>query len=164
MRHSPRAFPLGVAPPVGAHQGKGKHGHLARGADRAGGSACAKAVAVSASPGVGTNATARIRNAGGRFFVGRRRGGRPNTGRMPKSKPSTPGQKARAVSKRGLRPRPLRTRRLRRRVVTQQNLFFPSRLRSTWVLRITRELTSQPRSLLLLCLSSSSSQRRGSRT
>jgi hypothetical protein len=31
VRHSPRAFPLGVAPPVGAHQGKGKHGRSARG-------------------------------------------------------------------------------------------------------------------------------------
>jgi hypothetical protein len=29
--HSPRAFPLGEAPPVGARQGTGKHGYSARG-------------------------------------------------------------------------------------------------------------------------------------
>jgi hypothetical protein len=30
-RHSPRAFPLGEAPPVGARQGTGKYGYSARG-------------------------------------------------------------------------------------------------------------------------------------
>jgi hypothetical protein len=30
VTHSPRAFPLGVAAPVGAHQGKGKHGRSTR--------------------------------------------------------------------------------------------------------------------------------------
>ena len=47
-------------------------------ADRVRGSACAKGADASISRGLGTSATARIRNAGGRSTVGRRHGGRPN--------------------------------------------------------------------------------------
>jgi hypothetical protein len=47
-------------------------------ADRVRGSACGTGADAGISRGLGTSATARIRNAGGRSSVGRRHGGRPN--------------------------------------------------------------------------------------
>jgi hypothetical protein len=65
------------------------------------------------------------------------------------------------VSESRLRPRPLNTRRLRRRVVTQQNLFFSSVMRSAGLPRTPRGLVSQPGTVLLPRLPTGGSQRPG---
>lgn len=95
------------------------------GADRACGLACAKGVGASTSPGAGTSATARIRNAGGRSAGGWRGGGKPDIARTSLPKPGTPRQRKRAASESSPRLRPLKIQRLRRRVVTQQKFFSP---------------------------------------
>jgi hypothetical protein len=103
-------------------------------ADRGHGAACEKGVAASISHGAGTSDTAKIRNADGRSAAGRRRGGRPNTANLTRLKPGTLKQSASAVSEPKLHPRSLNIQRLRRRVVTQQNLFFSSLMRSAGLL------------------------------
>ena len=65
------------------------------------------------------------------------------------SEPSTPRQRRSAVSEPSSRLRPLKTPRLRPRVVTQQNFFFASALRSARLLRSPRDLSPQPGTLLL---------------
>jgi hypothetical protein len=89
------------------------------------GSVCAKVAAVGTSPGFGTSATVRSRNAAAWSAAGRRHGGRPGDGRIPKSRPGTLRQKGRAASGPRLRPRPIRVHRLRHRVVTQLTIFSP---------------------------------------
>ena len=130
MTHSPRAFPWEKHLPWAPARVRESTAARPERADRARGIACAKGVGASISRGVGTSATARIRNAGGRSTAGRRRGGKPDIASTPTSKPSTPRLRKSAASERSPRLRLLRTQKLRRRVVTQQKLFFPSVLRS----------------------------------
>ena len=80
------------------------------------------------------------------------------------SKPSMPRPRKSAVSEPSPCPRPLRNPKLRRRVVTQQNFFSPSLMRSAGLLRTARDLTPQPGTLLLRRLPSGRSQRPGSGT
>jgi hypothetical protein len=95
--------------------------------DRGCGRACARAVGASTSHGVGTNVTARTRNACGSSAAGRRRSGRPDGARTMRSKPSTPRGNVRAASVPELRRKYHATPGLRRRVVTQQKFFvYPS--------------------------------------
>ena len=110
----------------------------------------------------GTSATARTRNACGRSTAGWRRGDRLNVARTSPSKPSMPRQRKRAVSRPSPCPRTLRSRNLRPHVVTQQDFFSPSLMRSAGLLRTACDLTSQPGSLLLRRLPSGGSQRPGS--
>jgi hypothetical protein len=127
-------------------------------ADRVRGFACAKGADASMSRGLGTSATARIRNAGGRSTVGRRHGGRPNIARMPTSKPGMPRLSARVASGPNPHLNLFQKQILRPRVVTQHNLFFPSHLRSARLLRLPRELGPKPGTLLLPRLPSGGSQ------
>ena len=150
MTHSPRAFPWEKAPPVGTCHVRESTIVRPEGADRARESACAKGVGASTSHGAGTSATARSRIACGRSAAGRRRGGRPNVARtMPRQSPARPGREGAPSASQSLRPRPLKTQKLRSRVVTQQNLFFTSALRSARLPRTPCELAPQPGTLLL---------------
>ena len=97
-----------------------ERGDLARGA------ACAKGANASTSRDAGTSATARIRNACGKFTAGRQLAARLNVAGTPASKPSMPRPRRSAGSEPKSRPKPLRTPKLRLRVVTQQKIFFPS--------------------------------------
>jgi hypothetical protein len=133
-------------------------------ADRARGPACAKDAAASTTREVGTSATAKGRNAGGKSDAGRRRGGRPDIARLPRPKPGTPRRNARAASGPRLRPRLLNTQRLRRRVVTQQKLFFASLMRSARLSRTAHALGPQPGTLLWPRLPPGGSQCPGSGT
>ena len=88
--------------------------------DRGPGSACAKAVASTTSPGVPTSVTARTPIASDNSAAGRRRGGRHGGGWTMRSKPSTPRLNVRAVGVLHLRRNSQINQRLRRRVVTRQ--------------------------------------------
>jgi len=101
--------------------------------DRGRGSACAKAVGVSISRGVGISGTARIPNASAWSDAGKRRGGKPNGVKTMQSKPDTPRHNARAASVPHLRHKPRRSIRLQSRVVTQQIFFADANLRPAWV-------------------------------
>jgi hypothetical protein len=111
-------------------------------AARASEPASTKSAVASTTRGVGTNATARIRNAGERSTAGWRRDDRLNVASPPPSKPSMPRKRKRAVNRPSPCPRMFRSRNLRRRVVTQQNLFFPSPMRSAGLLRLVCDLVS----------------------
>jgi hypothetical protein len=133
-------------------------------ADRVRGSACAKGADAGISRGLGISATARIRNAGGRFTAGRRHGGRPNIARTPMSKPSTPRLSARAASGPSPHLRLFKNQRLRQRVVTRHILFFPSHMRPARLPRLPHELGPKPGTLLLPRLPSGGSHSPGSGT
>jgi hypothetical protein len=162
--HSPRAFPWEKHLPWALVRVRESTAARPEGADRARGIACAKVVGASISRGVGTSATARIRNAGGRSTAGKRRGGKPDIASTPTSKPGTPRLRKSAASERSPRLRLLRTQRLRRRVVTRQKVFFHSVMRSAGLPRPPCELGPQPRTLLRPCLPASRSQCPGPRT
>jgi hypothetical protein len=106
--------------------------------------ACAKAAGGGTSRDVGTSSIARMRNACGKFAVGRRLGGRPNGARPPRSKPGTHRLNACAASEPKLRPKRIRGQKLWRRVVTQQKFFFISFVRPAGVLRTHPKLGPQP--------------------
>ena len=93
--------------------------------------------------------------------AGRRLAARLNVVRTTASKPSMPRPKKSAGSEPSPRPRPLKTPKLRPRVVTQQNFFPLSLMRSAGLLRTPRDLTPQPGTLLLRRLPSGGSQRPG---
>ena len=93
------------------------------GDDRGRGSACAKAVGVNTSRGVGTSVTAKMPNACVCCGAGKGHDGKPGGARTMRSKPSTPRPNARAVSVPHLRPNQPILLKLRRRVVTQQKCF-----------------------------------------
>jgi len=123
LTHSPRAFPWEKHLPWALVRVRESTATRPEGADRARGIACAKVVGASISRGVGTSATARIRNAGGRSTAGKRRGGKPDIASTPTSKPGTRRLRKSAASERSPRLRLLRTERLRQRVVTRQKFF-----------------------------------------
>ena len=158
VRHPPRVFPWEKHLPWALVRVRERTAVRPEGADRARGSACAKAVGTSTSRGVGTSATARIHTASGRSDAGRRRSARPDIARTPTSKPGTPRPSARAASGRSPRLRLLRAQRLRRRVVTQQKLFFPSALQSAGLPPTPRKFAPQPRTLLRPRLPAGTSQ------
>ena len=135
-----------------------------QGVDCARESACAKGVAASTSRGAGTNVIARTLSASGRSASGKRHGGRPSIARPSRPKPDMPRPKKHAVSESNPCPRPLRIPNLHRRVVTQQELFFPSVMQSAGLSRTPRDLIPQPGTVLLLRLPSGGSQCPGSRT
>jgi hypothetical protein len=164
LRHSPRAFPWEKHLPWALVRVRESTAARPEGADRARGIACAKVVGASISRGVGTSATARIRNAGGRSTAGKRRGGKPDIASTPTSKPGTPRLRKSAAGERSPRLRLLRTQRLRQRVVTRQKFFFHSVMRSAGLPRPPCELAPQPRALLRPCLPASCSQCPGSGT
>jgi hypothetical protein len=131
--HSPRAVPWEKQLPWAPSTINQSAAAVPECDDRARGSACAKAAGGSTSHGVGTNAIARMRNAYGKFAVGRRRDGRPNVARPPRSKPGTHRLNACAVSEPSLRHKQLTVPQLRRRVVTRQKFFFEFFVRSAGV-------------------------------
>jgi hypothetical protein len=144
----PELFPWEKHLPWALVRVRGNTAVRPEGVDRARGIAYARGVDASTCRGVGTSATARSRNAGGRSTAGWRRGGKPDIASTPRSKPSTPRPKKRAASERSPRLRLLRTQNLRRRVVTRQEIFFHSALRSAGLPRAPSELAPQPRTLL----------------
>lgn len=158
LTHSPRAFPWEKHLPWALVRVRESTATRPEGANRARGIACAKVVGASISRGVGTSATARIRNAGGRSTAGKRRGGKPDIASTPTSKPGTRRLRKSAASERSPRLRLLRTERLRQRVVTRQKFFFHSVMRSAGLPRPPCELAPQPRALLRPCLPASCSQ------
>ena len=162
--HSPRAFPWEKHLPWALVRVRKSTAARPEGADRARENACAKVVGVSISRGVGTSATARIRNAGGRSTAGKRRGGKPDIASTPTSKPGTPRLRKSAASERSPRLRLLRAQSLRRRVVTGQKVFFHSVMRSAGLSRAPSELAPQPRPLLRPRLPAGRSQCPGSGT
>jgi hypothetical protein len=129
------------------------------GADRDRESVCAKGVAAGTDRGAGSSATVRSRIACGWSTGGRQPGGRPSIDRMLPPELSTPRQRESAASEPSQRPRLLKTEKLRPHVVTEQNLFFTSLVRSARLPRTPRDLAPQPCTLLRPRLSSSRSQR-----
>jgi hypothetical protein len=158
LRILPELFPWELILPWATARVRERTTPRPEGADCASGSACAKGADASISRGAGTSDTARSPNASGRSAAGRRHGGRPNNARMPSPKPGMPRLSARAACGPSPRPRLFRNQRLRRRVVTQQNVFFPAFMRPARVPRTTRDLGPKPRPLLLPRLSSGGSQ------
>ena len=162
LTHSPRAFPWETSLPWAPVRVRKSTALTPEDAARARADARAKGTVASTSRSAGTSATAKIRNACGSSTAGWRRSGRPNVARPPRSKPSMPRRKERAASGPSPRPRPFQHQKLRRRVVTRQNFFFPSLMRSARLLRTTCDFPPQPGTLLLPRLSSGGSQCPGS--
>jgi hypothetical protein len=127
LRHSPRAFPWEKHLPWALVRVRESTAARPEGADRARGIACAKVVGASISRGVGTSATARIRNAGGRSTAGKRRGGKPDIASTPTSKPVTPRLRKSAASERSPRLRLLRTHEVTSARGHAAEIFFPLR-------------------------------------
>ena len=165
LTHSPRAFPLGDEPPVGAHHVKGKRRRPARGR-RPRPRICLR-------KGCGRKYQPRCWNQ--RYCqepecqreVRRWQAAR----RQAKHRQDAEAKARHAQAERDAPPAGQvrvpgcsAAQKLRRRVVTQQKLFFPSFMRSARLPRITRDLAPQPGTLLLPRLPSGGSQCPGSGT
>ena len=158
-QHSPRAFPLGEAPPVALASVRERTAVRPVGGARARESACAKNVGASINRGLGTNVTVRIQNACGRSTAGKPPSARPNIAPTRPLEATTPRQKESAVNERGVRPRPLKFQTLHPRVVTHLKLFFPSPMRPAGLLPTPHEFPSQPGTVLLRRVPPSGPQR-----
>jgi hypothetical protein len=94
-------------------------------ADRGHASACAKAVGAAISRGVGTSGTAKTPSACAWCGAGRQHSARPDGAKMMPLKPNMPRRNVRAASAPSLCHNHRKSLKLRRRVVTQQEFFFP---------------------------------------
>ncbi len=148
-QHSPRAFPLGEAPPVGARQRTGTHGCSASRRRPRPRICLRKECGASINRGLGINVTVRIQNACGRSTAGKPPGARPNIAPTWPLEAATPRRKESAVNEQEVRPRPLKFQTLHPRVVTHLKLFFPSPMRPAGLLPTPHEFPSQPGTVLL---------------
>ncbi len=128
MEHSPRAFPWELQLPWAPLTLKYDAGARLERVDRGRGLACARGVIVSICRRVGTSVTVATRTVSGKSVVGRRRGARPRIARTPGLDLAMPKQRKSAVTEPRPCPRSLTPPKLPPRVVTQQKIFFPSRL------------------------------------
>jgi len=164
LTHSPRAFPWEIEPPVGTCQGTGKRRADARGRHPRQRKCLRKGCRRKYKPRRWNQRYCQdpeCKRQVDRWLEARRQAKRR---RATKSKPSMPRQKERAASKPSPRSRPFQNQKLRRRVVTRQNLFFCSFMRSAGLSQPACDFSPQPGTLLLSRLSSGGSQCPGSRT
>ena len=147
-QYSPRAFPLGEAPPVSARQCTRTYSCSA---SRRRPRICLRKECrgASISRGLGTNVTVRIQNACGRSTVGKALGTRPNITPTRPLEAAMPRRKESAVNERRVRPRPLKPQTLYPCVVTHLKLFLPSPMRPAGLLPTLHEFPPQPGTVLL---------------